>query len=103
MSLQEKVNSANEAFAQGEYDNALTLYDEAVLLAGDKAAILTILFANKGAVLQSMGKLVESIEALNKALEYNPDHVDALYNRGVALKSQQRCVFYLGTCHFTVW
>jgi tetratricopeptide (TPR) repeat protein len=88
MSLQDKVNEANAAFGAGNYDVALQHYDEAIELAGGKAGALSILYANKGAVLQRMKRLDDSITALTKSLEYNPKHTEALYNKGVALKSK---------------
>ena len=93
MSLQDKVNEANEAFGAGNYDVALQHYDEAIELAGGKAGALSILYANKGAVLQRMKRLDDSITALTKSLEYNPKHTEALYNKGVALKSKGMYVF----------
>ena len=35
-----------------------------------------------------MKRLDDSITALTKSLEYNPKHTEALYNKGVALKSK---------------
>lgn len=87
-SLQDKVNEANAAFGSGDYDGALERYEEAIALAAGKAQALSILYANKGAVLQRMMRLDESITALTKSLEFNPKHTEALFNKGVALKTK---------------
>lgn len=90
MSLAEKVGEANEAFASGDYGVALASFEEAILIAISKnqTAALSVLHANKGAVLQRLGKVDESIAALTKSLEYDPKHIEALYNKGVALKAR---------------
>jgi tetratricopeptide (TPR) repeat protein len=50
----------------------------------------------KGLALNNLGKYNEAIEYYDKALQIDPKHADALYNKGLALnklqgtKSEQR-------------
>jgi tetratricopeptide (TPR) repeat protein len=47
-------------------------------------------WTNKGIELLSLGKINESIQAFDKAIEINPLCVDAWNNKGVALSALKR-------------
>ena len=96
--LQQKVEEANNAFGAGKYEEALAHYNEAIEAAAGNSNALSILHANKGAVLQRMGRVEDSIKSLEASLENNPEHTEALYNKGVALKTLQRCGVTGGLC-----
>jgi Flp pilus assembly protein TadD len=43
-------------------------------------------WSTKGAVLVEQGKYNEALPALDKAIQLNPNYIDAWHNKGVALK-----------------
>ena len=77
---------ALESVEDGNYSDALKLYDLALRKDPDNASILI----DKGATLQNMGKLKLAIRSYDKVLDVFPKHLDALLNKGAALHSNQK-------------
>ena len=77
---------ALECVEDGNYSDALKLYDLALREEPDNTSILV----DKGATLQNMGKLKLAIRSYDKVLDIAPEHLDALLNKGAALHSDQK-------------
>jgi len=71
-------------YSQGQLQRAL---QEAETLA-QKFPQSAILLNIKGAVLRDLGQFDASVEAYNKSLAIKPDHAEAYYNMGNAIKVQ---------------
>jgi len=77
---------ALECVEDGNYSDALKLYDLALREEPDNTSVLV----DKGATLQNMGKLKLAIRSYDKVLDIAPEHLDALLNKGAALHSDQK-------------
>ena len=80
------VFQALECVDDGNYFDALKLYDLALKKEPDNVGVLI----DKGATLQNMGKLQLAIKSYDKALEVSPDNIDALLNKGATLHSDEK-------------
>jgi tetratricopeptide (TPR) repeat protein len=78
--VRDLVNKGNEFFHQGNFDEAIHCYDEALALKPDYSEALF----NKGTALCELGKLKEAINLFDKVLEMNPQDWEALHNKGNA-------------------
>jgi len=74
--LQETFERGNEAFAMGNYDEAVSAYEELVELGVWDADV----FYNLGTTYARMGRLGEAILNLERALIIDPGHDEALDN-----------------------
>lgn len=72
-------NLANSAYKSGDFENALTAYDQASSLARDKT-LQQRSFYNSGNTLFRMGKLEEAVEQYRKALKLDSSDMDAKFN-----------------------
>jgi len=72
--------------AQGEYDDAIKAYDEAIRL--DPNLVET--WSNKGVALAILGKYDEAIQALDEAIRLNPNYAAAWNNKGPVLEALGR-------------
>lgn len=79
---------ASEAFERGDYAAALALWRE--LLGSVDEAQRHAVLTNIGACLERLGDVEAAIAAYDDALRLQPEHVEALHNRAVALKAAQR-------------
>jgi len=80
-------------FQVGHWQNAVTLFENAVSVMPDNSLVHN----NLGAALQGTGKLDEAIFHFKKALEISPEFIDALNNLGGTYYKQgnfERAVFY---------
>ena len=77
---------AYECVEDGNYDDALLLYNRAIKKEPDNVGALI----DKGATLQNMGRFKLAVRCYDKALLISPDNVDALLNKGSALHSAQK-------------
>lgn len=82
------IDAANNAFASGEYQRALVLWTE--LLNDTDPQHHHAVFTNMGACEERLGHIEAAIAAYDEALRLQPEHVEALHNRGVALKAAKR-------------
>jgi tetratricopeptide (TPR) repeat protein len=71
---------ALELSKNGEYQKAVEKYDEAIAI-GETSGC----YINKGHLLNKMGRYKEALEALNRAIEIDPDDSAAHNNRGNSL------------------
>ena len=70
MDLQENMNLAAKAFAEGKLQEAHDLFSKCSEQTQNPKAVCVIL-TNKGATLQRMGKLQDSLVVFAEALEYH--------------------------------
>jgi tetratricopeptide (TPR) repeat protein len=84
--IEKMLIQALEYVEDGNYSDALKLYDLALREEPDNASVLV----DKGVTLQNMGKLKLAIRCYNKVLDISPEHLDALLNKGAALHSDQK-------------
>ena len=84
--LDKMLEDAFECAEDGNYSDALRLYDLALKKEPDNISALV----DKGVTLQNMGKLQLAIRSYDKALVVSPDNLDALLNKGAALHSDQK-------------
>ena len=75
------VSSGNAYFAAGDYERALTDYDQALVVRPDHPEAIM----NRGSALYRLGRPDRALEAFDKALTLRPDHPAMLMNRGSAL------------------
>lgn len=83
MSLQETLGEASAAFGNGDYETALSKFDE-VLLEASEESHATLHF-NRGLCLSKMGHSADAEEALRSCLELDPARAVAWHNLGALL------------------
>lgn len=66
--IQELVKKGQSLMNDGRYDEALGLFEQALLLNQDDPD----LWNSKGIVLRSLGRYEEAMECFNKSLEIDP-------------------------------
>ena len=93
-----------QAFEQGQYGQASEHFHDprwrssALYKAGDYKAALKAQgtpetaddWYNRGNMLARSGNITQALQAYDKALELNPDHADARYNKSLLEKQQQQ-------------
>ena len=84
--LDKMLIQALEYVDDGDYSNALKLYDLVLREEPDNTHALI----DKGVTLQNMGRLKSAIRCYDKVLTHSPKHVDALLNKGASLHSDQK-------------
>jgi len=84
--IEQMLVQALECVEDGDYSDALNLYD--LVLKEEPGNIHALI--DKGATLQNLGKLKLAIRSYNKVLDIAPNHLDALLNKGAALHSDQK-------------
>ena len=77
-------NKGIALYDQGNYDEAIKAYDEAIMLDPNYAYA----WDGKGAALYDQGNYDEAIKALDEAIRLNPNFVEAWYNKGSILDIQ---------------
>lgn len=84
--LQNNYLAANDLMNQGEYEKAIELWNEGIVLDDNFRYQYVSQFAMRGVSYFNIGKYTESIEDYKKALEmepnYNNSHVDYYYTMG---------------------
>ncbi len=66
--MDDLVKKGKELLAEGDFEQALSYFEQAVLLDLKNAEIWNL----KGATLRSMGRYDEALECFNRALELDP-------------------------------
>jgi Flp pilus assembly protein TadD len=66
--MAELVQKGKALLTEGDFEQALSCFEQAVLLDQKNAEIWNL----KGAALRSMGRYDEALECFNKALELDP-------------------------------
>jgi tetratricopeptide (TPR) repeat protein len=84
---------AIQRFRQGEYSEALELFDRAIALCPDSARA----WNGRGAVLANMGYYIEALEACDTAVAMDPGYFKAWSNRGRVLGYLGRTTEALGS------
>jgi eukaryotic-like serine/threonine-protein kinase len=82
----ELVSQADELREKGEYQKALSLYDQAIALNSKMATA----YWGRCYSLNKLGKPAEAIVSCNDALDLNPDYAEALWSKGQALEQQEK-------------
>uniref|UniRef100_A0A0N4ZNU8 TPR_REGION domain-containing protein n=1 Tax=Parastrongyloides trichosuri TaxID=131310 RepID=A0A0N4ZNU8_PARTI len=77
------INNASIAFGKNEYDNALKLYNEAILIDHENH----VLYSNKSAILLKLGKAKEALQEADYSINLQPTWPKAYFRKGEALKS----------------
>jgi Ca-activated chloride channel family protein len=72
---------AASAYRRGDYEQAAAALAEATTADA---------LYNRGNALARLGRVEEAVDSYNRALEQNPQHEDARYNRDVLLQQQQQ-------------
>jgi tetratricopeptide (TPR) repeat protein len=86
VAAEELVEQANQAFAAGEHDRALALYNEVLALEPDNVHALF----RSAQILSWTRRFNESIERYETLLRLQPDHADAMHERAKVLSWAQR-------------
>ena len=84
--IDKMLNEAFEFAEDGNYSDALRLYDLVLQKESDNINALV----DKGVTLQNMGRLKLAIRSYDKALAITPNNLDALLNKGATLHSDQK-------------
>ena len=67
-SIDELIKMGKKQLEDGQYDDALNLFQKAILLNQNDPDLLNL----KGIALRSLGRYNEAIECFNKSLEIDP-------------------------------
>jgi Flp pilus assembly protein TadD len=67
-SIDELIKMGKKQLEDGQYDDALNLFQKAILLNRNDPDLLNL----KGIALRSLGRYNEAIECFNKSLEIDP-------------------------------
>jgi tetratricopeptide (TPR) repeat protein len=90
LDLEEKFNLYYEQalilHVNGDYEEAITPYDNALKINPDKHET----WHNRGTALGNLGRNEEAIASYDQALKIKPDKHEAWYNRGIALDNLGR-------------
>ncbi|XP_063376111.1 dnaJ homolog subfamily C member 7 [Cydia fagiglandana] len=79
--LKQKKEEGNEAFKMGRWQQALTLYNEALTIDKNNRAVNAKLYFNKATVCAKLNQIKEAAEACTAALELDENYVKALLRR----------------------
>ena len=67
-SIDELIKMGKKQLEDGQYDEAMNLFQKAILLKGNDPDLWNL----KGSALRSLGRYNEAIECFNKSLEIDP-------------------------------
>jgi len=85
LSFKELISKAAEYQQSGEYRNALSFYDQALLTSIDSDEMKITALIGKGSVLNAMGEYDDAIQHFDLALEMEPDNLDLLKKKAFTL------------------
>ena len=85
LSFKELISKATEYQQSGEYRNALSFYDQALLTSIDSDEMKITALIGKGSVLNAMGEYDDAIQHYDLALEMEPDNLDLLKKKAFTL------------------
>jgi Flp pilus assembly protein TadD len=84
----------NEAFAAGEYGQAILQYslalDKSTQLGDDKLFPLDVIYGNRSACFLKLGQHEKAEADARSSLEINPDYIKAQFRLGLALHAMKR-------------
>jgi thioredoxin-like negative regulator of GroEL len=86
LAAQDLIEEANQAFAAGDQDRALALYDQ--VLSRDPDNIHALF--RSGQLLSWTRRFTEAVERYDRLLGVQPDHFDAMHERAKVLSWDQR-------------
>ena len=78
LSYEELISKAKEYEKNGQYQNALSFYDLALIENIDSKEILTEALMGKAIILNNLRQYTKSIEYLDAALEFQPNNIELL-------------------------
>ncbi|MHB8600969.1 MAG: tetratricopeptide repeat protein, partial [Ktedonobacteraceae bacterium] len=81
ISINSSTNSLRNSWDIGRYEEALVVYEQALLLDPKLARAHT----NKGFVLAELERREAALSSFDQALYLNPNEIEALYNKGLVL------------------
>ncbi|CAB3249857.1 unnamed protein product [Arctia plantaginis] len=79
--LKQKKEEGNEAFKMGRWQQALSLYNEALTIDPNNKIVNAKLYYNKATVCAKLNQIKEAVEACTAALELDENYVKALLRR----------------------
>uniref|UniRef100_A0A2A4JBR3 DnaJ homolog subfamily C member 7 n=1 Tax=Heliothis virescens TaxID=7102 RepID=A0A2A4JBR3_HELVI len=79
--LKQKKEEGNEAFKMGRWQQALSLYNEALTIDKNNKIVNAKLYFNKATVCAKLNQIKEAAEACTAALELDENYVKALLRR----------------------
>ncbi|GFO13168.1 Dnaj homolog subfamily c member 7-like, partial [Plakobranchus ocellatus] len=79
--LAAKKEEGNTAFREGKYQNAYSLYSEALSIDPNNKSTNSKLFCNRATVCSKLGKLEEAIQDCSRALELDDTYLKAYMRR----------------------
>ncbi|GBP11843.1 DnaJ homolog subfamily C member 7 [Eumeta japonica] len=79
--LKQKKEEGNEAFKMGRWQQALNLYNEALLIDKNNKTVNAKLYFNKATVCSKLNQIREAADACTAALELDENYVKALLRR----------------------
>jgi len=85
LSFEELISKADEYQQSGEYRNALSFFDRALLTSIDSNDMKIIALIGKSSVLNAMGEYDNAIQIYDFALEIEPDNPDLLKKKAFTL------------------
>jgi len=85
LSFEELISKAEEYQQSGEYRNALSFYDQALLASIDSNEMKITALIGKGSVLNAIGEYDDAIQHYDLALEIEPDNLDLLKKKAFTL------------------
>ena len=80
---QEDYNKANTFYAEGKYDEAITVYEALI----EKDELSTFIYYNLGNAYYKKNEITLAILNYERALKLQPDNEDALFNLNMANKN----------------
>lgn len=80
---QEDYNKANAFYAEGKYDEAITVYEALI----EKDELSTFIYYNLGNAYYKKNEITLAILNYERALKLQPDNEDALFNLNMANKN----------------
>mmetsp|Transcript_41194 Transcript_41194/g.66327 ORF Transcript_41194/g.66327 Transcript_41194/m.66327 type:complete len:480 (+) Transcript_41194:122-1561(+) len=84
----ECIERGKEAYINRDYNAALNEYEHAVRELPYEQRYVA--YSNRGASLLNIGRVKDAIKCFRKALDQNPQHLEALHNLGVAYAAQKQ-------------
>lgn len=81
--LADAKQQGNDAYKTGKYEDALSLYNEALEIDGENI-VCSKLLCNKGLVLGKLGRHSEAVTAFTAALDVDQQYIKALSKRALA-------------------
>jgi len=85
LSFEELISKADEYQQSGEYRNALSFFDRALLTSIDSNEMKIMALIGKSSVLNAMGEYDNAIQIYDFALEIEPDNPDLLKKKAFTL------------------